>query len=167
MWEEWWVKQDWNGKATRLNTNVSYYPGPVWPIIPLSFITLVTFDIWSWNFTYYLKIVVFMMSKNIGLLYCTILKILFICYTLLFLDRGTTGNHDVVVALLFISYCNTSPNMSALLTIVIVSNMYNIDKKYLKFVYEANWMELKAAATSSYATLFPNLWKFVNHQAGR
>ena len=31
---------------------VIYHVSPVWPIIVLNFITLVMFDIWSWNLTY-------------------------------------------------------------------------------------------------------------------
>ena len=44
------VKRDLDDKTANLNTNV-FHPNPVWPIIPLAFITLFTFRICDWNFT--------------------------------------------------------------------------------------------------------------------
>ena len=82
---EWWVKQDLYDNTTDLHTNTFYRPDPVWPIIPLTFITLVTINMWGVNFTHIYKEVVFFMLQNIAVLYCTILKILLICYTILFL----------------------------------------------------------------------------------
>ena len=57
-------------------TNTCYHPCPVWPFILLAFITLVIFRKWDWNFTHFQMKVVFIMSKNIALLYCSISKIL-------------------------------------------------------------------------------------------
>ena len=48
-----------------------YPPSPVWPIIPLVFITLITFDIWVWNVILNQMKVVFInntMSQKITLL---------------------------------------------------------------------------------------------------
>ena len=62
-----------------------YNPSPVWPVISFMFITLLLFDMQVPNFTYHSMNVVFIMSQNIALSYYTILKILLICYTILFL----------------------------------------------------------------------------------
>ena len=45
-----------------------YHLSPVWPIIPLTFITYATFEKWGWNFTHNQIKVVFIMSENITLL---------------------------------------------------------------------------------------------------
>ncbi len=78
-------------KTTNLNT-YSFYPSPVWPFIHLAFITSVTFDIWGWNFTPTLMKIVFIKSQNTALLCYIILKILLICYTILFSFFGDTWN---------------------------------------------------------------------------
>ncbi len=45
-------QQDLDYQMTNLHTRVFYHQSPFWPIVPRAVITLVTFDIWDWNFTH-------------------------------------------------------------------------------------------------------------------
>ena len=81
MQEKWyWSNGTWIIKKIILYLSF-YHPSPVRLIVPLKFITLVTFDRqMGWIFIHSQMKVVRIMSQNITLLCVTILKLSVICY---------------------------------------------------------------------------------------
>ena len=82
-----------------------YHPGPFWPIIPFAVITfLVTFDIIiRLKLNTHLDESCIYQSQNTTLTYCTICKILLICYTKLFWDTHylECSNDSVFIWILY------------------------------------------------------------------